>query len=213
MAEGIHAEVEISCTGACSIAALSESSTITSVKRGSPNEAGLEPVEFTVSSGDDPGNLDPLFTYESKRVYRTRRHVDHTCPCDHVEQYDCPVRDIHAEHGQLRLTFFAHDIETLQQIVEELKAAYGTVRIRRLTQSQETDGESSLVFLDRSLFTRRQLEVLEVAHEMGYFEHPKGANAKEVAAEVGVSRSTFVEHLSAAQTKLLNKLLGSAASR
>ncbi|SEP05399.1 hypothetical protein SAMN04487948_11232 [Halogranum amylolyticum] len=208
MAEGIHAEIELACKGACSIAALSENSTISSVKRGNPNGSDLEPVEFTVESGDDPGNMEPLFSYESKRVYRTHRHVDHTCPCDHIEQYDCLVRDVYAEHGQLRLTFFTYDTETLRQIIAELEAAYGTVHIRRLTQSQMSDGDSSLVFLDRSLFTRRQLEILEVAHEMGYFEYPKGANAKEVAAEIGVSRSTFVEHLSAAQTKLLNQLLG-----
>ena len=50
-------------------------------------------------------------------------------------------------------------------------------------------------------------EVLETAHEMGYFEYPKRANAGDVAEAVGISRSTFSEHLGAAQTKLLDAIL------
>jgi hypothetical protein len=49
--------------------------------------------------------------------------------------------------------------------------------------------------------------VLETAHRLGYFERPKGANAGEVADALDISRSTFTEHLAAAQTKLLDAIL------
>jgi hypothetical protein len=42
---------------------------------------------------------------------------------------------------------------------------------------------------------------------MGYFEHPRTANAGEVADELDISRSTFAEHLAAAQSKLLDAVL------
>jgi len=42
---------------------------------------------------------------------------------------------------------------------------------------------------------------------MGYFDYPKGANATDVAEELGVARSTFTEHLAAAQTKLMDAIL------
>ena len=42
---------------------------------------------------------------------------------------------------------------------------------------------------------------------MGYFDHPKGANAGDVADALDISRSTFTEHLAAAQTKLLEAVL------
>ena len=49
--------------------------------------------------------------------------------------------------------------------------------------------------------------MVETAHEMGYFEYPRGANAEEVAAELDVHPSTLAEHLAAAQAKLLDQLL------
>ncbi|MFP4188694.1 MAG: helix-turn-helix domain-containing protein [Halobacteriales archaeon] len=42
---------------------------------------------------------------------------------------------------------------------------------------------------------------------MGYFNHPKRSNATEVADEMGIAVSTFTEHLSAAQRKILDDLL------
>lgn len=42
---------------------------------------------------------------------------------------------------------------------------------------------------------------------MGYFDHPKGANATEVADVLDITQATFAEHLSAAQRKLLSTIL------
>jgi predicted DNA binding protein len=42
---------------------------------------------------------------------------------------------------------------------------------------------------------------------MGYFEHPKGANAGEVAEALAITTATFSEHLSAAQSKLFDAIL------
>ena len=54
--------------------------------------------------------------------------------------------------------------------------------------------------------TDRQREVLTVAHEMGYFEHPRDANAEAVAADLDITPSTFAEHLAAAQSKLVDSI-------
>jgi hypothetical protein len=53
--------------------------------------------------------------------------------------------------------------------------------------------------------------VLETAHRMGYFDHPKGADAGDVADELGISRSTLAEHLSTAQSKLFDAILDARA--
>lgn len=55
--------------------------------------------------------------------------------------------------------------------------------------------------------TDRQREVLELAHELGYFDHPKRANKGDVAAELGVTTSTVSEHLSMTQRKLMESIL------
>jgi predicted DNA binding protein len=95
----------------------------------------------------------------------------------------------------------------LQGVITTLRAEFSQVDIRRLLRTRGDQSHHDLVFVDRGRLTERQREVLRTAHEMGYFERPKGANAGEVAAALGISRSTFTEHLSAAQTKLLDAIL------
>jgi len=95
----------------------------------------------------------------------------------------------------------------LQAVIGELRERYATLDVQRLLQSQQDHDERNLVFVDRSMLTDRQTEVLETAHRMGYFEHPKRANAGEVAAELEITGTTFTEHLAAAQTKLLDAIL------
>ena len=49
--------------------------------------------------------------------------------------------------------------------------------------------------------------MLAAAYDAGYFDHPKGANAGEMAAALGIDRLTFSEHIAAAQRKLLATVL------
>lgn len=59
--------------------------------------------------------------------------------------------------------------------------------------------------------TDRQREALEVAFHRGYFEQPKRANAEAIAADLGIGRSTFTQHLRAAQRKLLGTVFSNPA--
>jgi hypothetical protein len=45
------------------------------------------------------------------------------------------------------------------------------------------------------------------AYQMGYFEHPRESNATEVAESLDIRPPTFVEHLAAAQGKLLDDVV------
>jgi predicted DNA binding protein len=54
--------------------------------------------------------------------------------------------------------------------------------------------------------TPAQAEALRRAHERGYFEVPKGATAAEVAADIGVSKSAFVERLRRAEAAVFGKV-------
>lgn len=58
--------------------------------------------------------------------------------------------------------------------------------------------------------TERQREVLKTAFEMGYYEWPRGSSGKEIAAELGISSSTFSEHIHAAERKLLSEIFENA---
>jgi predicted DNA binding protein len=105
------------------------------------------------------------------------------------------------------MAFHAADMDELREIITTLREEFPTVDIRRLLRSRGDSADHDLVLVDRGQLTRRQREVLETAHELGYFDHPKGANAGEVAEHLDISRATFREHLGAAQTKLLDAVL------
>lgn len=55
---------------------------------------------------------------------------------------------------------------------------------------------------DRHL-TDRQREALLTAHEMGYFDIPRGARLQEVASELGITSSSLSERLRRAQSQVV----------
>jgi predicted DNA binding protein len=215
MGTGIRAELRVDADGTCPVAtaAADAGASTFSISRGiDPEGTGTVAEEFMLddSAADDPTadeDLESVFTYGSKTVYRFTRDRGQGCPCECVEQFDCPVVDVHTRDGMLYLVFHAADMAQLRDIITALRETYPQVDIQRLLRSQGEQSENDLVFVDRGRLTERQREVLETAHRMGYFERPKGANAGDVADALDISRSTFTEHLAAAQTKLLDAIL------
>lgn len=213
MGTGIRAEIRVDSDGTCPVveAVSSVDAPSYSIARtitGSVDDRVTE--EFMLTSGKNPQasiDLTEVFDYGSKAMYRFTRELGRGCPCEAVEQFDCPIIDLHANNDSLYLVFHAADMETLQEVISHLRAEYPTIDVRRLLRSEHDQQDNQLIFLDRSQLTERQREVLEKAHTMGYFDHPKGANAGEVAAALDISTSTFSEHLSAAQSKLLDAIL------
>ncbi|MFB6086357.1 MAG: helix-turn-helix domain-containing protein [Halodesulfurarchaeum sp.] len=208
--EGIRAKVRLADLENCPIAEVSDDGVecFNVSKRVDP-ETGRVTEEFATDASVElpDGTFEPVFSYGQQSVYRFQRNFGHDCACELVEGYDCPIVDIQAEAGDLSIVFHAPSIDDLRGAITALRESYDDVDVQRLVSSREDEGSEDLVFVDRGVLTDRQREVLEVAHEMGYFEHPKGANAGQVAAELGITTSTFTEHLAAAQSKLLESIL------
>ncbi|MFP8952995.1 helix-turn-helix domain-containing protein [Natrialbaceae archaeon A-arb3/5] len=216
MASGIRAEVKIDDPPDCVVtqASAEADGSVRSISK-SVNPAANERVteEFMLEADSYPDEFDvdadisEVFTYGSSSVYRFERDLGRGCPCETIESFDCPVVDVRTKGSALYLTFHTPDMEELQSIIGELQQQYPTLDVKRLLQSQQDHAEQSLVFVDRSTLTDRQREVLSTAHRMGYFEHPKRANAGEVADELGITGTTFTEHIAAAQSKLLGAVV------
>ncbi|ELY58947.1 helix-turn-helix domain-containing protein [Natronolimnohabitans innermongolicus] len=216
MASGIRAEVKIDDPDGCVVtsAAGTASGTVPSVSKSTNPEAPERVTEeFMLEAESYPDSFDadvdlsPVFSYGSSEVYRFSRELGRGCPCECIERHDSPVTDVRTKGSALYLTFHAPDMQGLQAIIGSLKERCSNLDVQRLLQSQQDHAEQNLVFVDRSTLTARQLEVLETAHRMGYFEHPKRANAGEVAAALDITTTTFTEHLAAAQRKLLDAIL------
>jgi predicted DNA binding protein len=215
MSSGIRAELRVDADGTCPVseASAAAGTPTFSVSRSiDPDGSGTVTEEFMLDSADADTDavdedIDAVFTYGEKTVYRFSRPSGRGCPCECIERFDSPVVDVHTRDGMLYLVFHAADIEALQNVITTLREEFSQVDIRRLLRTEGDRSNHDLVFVDRGRLTERQRDVLETAHGMGYFERPKGANAGEVAAELGISRSTFSEHLAAAQTKLLDAIV------
>lgn len=212
MASGIRVTVEFPAPAVCPAVELSEregavvETCATSVGNADA-PAGVTDVLATTDEGGDVDGLRHIFSYGSKHVYRLTHDGDVGCPCEHLGRHGCPIDRYFARDGRLELVFHAAGFEELQDAVADLREEFPDVDIKRLVRSPASGSRGDSVFVDRSKLTRRQLEVLRTAYEMGYFERPRGANATTVAAALDIDASTFSEHLAAAQTKLLEDVL------
>jgi predicted DNA binding protein len=68
-------------------------------------------------------------------------------------------------------------------------------------------GEDDASVADRWGVTPAQADALQTALDMGYFAVPRDADASDVAAELGVSKSAFLERLRRGQERLLAEAL------
>ena len=209
-AGGIRAKIHLEDLTSCPIAQVSrEGVECFNVSKRVDPETGRVTEEFATDAdlADAGQDLEPVFSYGNQSVYRFQRRFGHDCACELVEEYDCPIVDVQAQDGDLSIVFHAPSMDELRGAVTALRESFPNVDVKRLVSSRGDDGSEDLVFVDRGVLTDRQREVLETAHEMGYFRHPKGANAGEVAEELDITTSTFTEHLAAAQSKLLDAIL------
>ena len=208
MPSGIRAELAFEDPDPCHVADhLEDGADAASVSWSVAPESGRITEEFSVEGDSDLSGPETVFSYADRSIYRFQRDRDGCCPCEVVQDFDVPVRDIHTKDGTLHLSIHVEDMAELREIVVGVRNRFPSVQIVRLVHAKET-GAGDLVLIDRGELTDRQRQVLETAHQMGYFDHPKGANAGEVADELGITTSTFTEHLSAAQSKLLTSILG-----
>ncbi|OLZ39237.1 DNA-binding protein [Natrinema saccharevitans] len=101
---------------------------------------------------------------------------------------------VFADHRVYTVLFFRR--EDLRAMIDDFNRI-GTVTLGKLTEFEES----------KSMLTDRQLEVVTCALEEGYFEWPRGISSEELADELGINRTTALEHLRKAQSKLLTSAI------
>lgn len=208
MTEGIRATVGFDSPSVCPIASFSAETgeRVRKVVRSVVNSREqTSTTEFAIAS-DEGEAFTPIFDHGNLTRYRFN-HEDELCPCACLGRLGCPAARYAVDDGELTIVFYATDYEELQTAIAELRERFPSLDIKRLIQSPSSVYADDVVMVDRGQLTDRQLEVLESAYEMGYFERPRKANATQVAAHLGIDVSTFGEHLVAAQRKLLADLL------
>jgi predicted DNA binding protein len=224
MADGICVKLGVEVATACPVAELS------TAERGANGESpavrdvtwaqatdGTVTEEFRVDAAAVDGDPDavagaePVMEVGPDRVYQFSRDGDTACACDVVERLDCPIADVRATDGTLLLTLYLPDVDRLREVVAALDPVTDRVSVRYLVRSNADADRRDTVVVDRGALTERQSEVIRTAYRMGYFEYRSGANAGQVAAALGITDSTFAEHLSKAQSRLLEAVFRAPA--
>lgn len=214
---GLRVELEIRSPGACPIAETAETaeSTVSDVTwNSSPKQedescAGVT-EQFNIEDPDPdvPNGVESVFETETGGVYEIDRTLE-DCVCERIQDIGHPVSDVRADEEGLHVTLHLPDGGALRTIVEDLRTAFDDVEIETIARNGTgpTD-DDEIVPVDKSRLTERQLEVLETAHAMGYFTYPREANATEVAETLDICSSTLAEHLAAAESKVVEDVLG-----
>lgn len=210
------AEVEVFGPRSCQVQPHADDAwSVSSVAR---SEAGPEDgrvvEEFTLVGGQDrpaatddgPSGVAHVFEDDHRHVFRLSRTADQGCVCERIEAAGCVVQQFTADTESIVVTFLVEDVPSLRDIIDDLESEGDAVKLRRLLEDTQSETKRPVVF-DRAQLTDRQREVLDRAHEQGYFEHPREVSAGEVADSLDIATSTFTEHLAAAQRKLLDDLL------
>lgn len=209
MSEGIRATVEFSPPAPCAIAELSArvDSIVDAVWTSVPPNGTASVTEFLIEADRPPAGPEHVMSIGDRHLLRHAHGDGVSCPCECLGQFGCAVQRYVARSGRLRLVFNAADFEELQSVVGALREHFPDVDVRRLVRSPGPEESRDPVYVDRGKLTERQLEVLQTAYRMGYFERPRRANGTEVAESLGVDPSTFSEHLASAERKLLGDAL------
>lgn len=125
-----------------------------------------------------------------------------------VLDHNGSVRSIVADADGAEIRVELPQTSNPRAIAETLCARYDGLslvaqRRRERTQTTRTEFVESL----RSELTNRQLEAVQKAYLADYFEWPRPVSGDEIAATMGITRTTFHQHLRAAQAKILAEFL------
>lgn len=89
----------------------------------------------------------------------------------------------------------------IQSVVEEMPDPVECT-VRRIGSIEQAAEAAKATLSDR------QLEALESALALGYYEIPRAATVEDVAADIGCARSTAAEHLRKSESKVLHSVFG-----
>jgi PAS domain S-box-containing protein len=103
-----------------------------------------------------------------------------------------------AEGATIELRQSARD--DVRATVEALDPPFASASVFSVVESERADTDGT-----RGDLTEKQATALAAAYHHGYFEQPRQRSATEVAEALGVTHSTFLQHLRVAQQKVFEE--------
>lgn len=170
---------------------------------------------LTCSTDDSESFADALGEQPSVRAVRVidggdaptyHVTVDDSTPETHLGSLGALVRSTTVGPGRATITFELPDREQLQPAVDRLNDHYGPVTVRSVRDGTRGRTRDRSARVDIDALTDKQLGALEAAYRHGYFDRPRGHAAVEIAESLGITHTTYLQHLRVAQRKLFEQL-------
>jgi predicted DNA binding protein len=130
-----------------------------------------------------------------------------------VAEHGCVVQSLSADRDGGRVTAELPQTADVRTVVEAVRNRHPNADLvaqRECERTTETPGEFRADVESR--LTDRQLEAVQTAHLSGYFSWPRDTSGEEVAELMGISQSTFLQHLRAAERKLFEAMFDRGAA-
>ena len=155
---------------------------------------------------DGVADVMPVATYDDSCLVEIRPTGESIIQT--VLDHNGSVRSIVADADGAKIRVELPQTSNPRAVAEALCAYHDGLslvaqRRRERTQTTRTEFVESL----RSQLTARQLEAVQKAYLADYFEWPRPVSGDEIAASMEITRTTFHQHLRAAQAKIIAEFL------
>lgn len=130
-----------------------------------------------------------------------------------IASYGGRIDSVHIEDADFDMVVHVSTGTDIRTLVEAVRDGYPDARVvaqrRRTRTNRGLDDTGQFAGL-----TERQLAVLEAAYYAGFFESPRASTGEELADSLGISPSTFHQHVRLGERKLVRALFeGEATGR
>jgi PAS domain S-box-containing protein len=121
--------------------------------------------------------------------------------------FDGRTKTTRISDGKLRVVGELPETANIREVTEAVKEIYPDMEFagQRHTTRQRATAEEVRSEVGDSL-TERQRATLETAFYSGFFELPRESSGEDVAASIGISSSTFHQHIRQAERKILDAM-------
>lgn len=161
-----------------------------------------DPAVGEVLDADD--RVRPLHQSRANGRYNYRCLSKHRCIVNDLVDVGFLVDSTHYDDGTERYVGAVVGRDVLKGVLEAAGETLG-VQLERISPLDDSEDEPVAKRWD---VTPAQEAAVRAAVEKGYFEVPRAASAGEVAAELDISKSAFLERLRRAEESLLGQIIG-----
>ena len=168
---------------------------------------GADPDAVAEAAGAHPAIAEATVVTEYDDGCLCRFDVADPGVATTLADYGGVLESVHVEDGVGRVRATLSQTTNVRAVLDALRGRYpGTELLaQRECERQRSSREDLATTLDDEL-TDRQMEALRTAYVGGFFEWPRRSSGEDIAEVMGISQSTFLQHLRAAKKKLLSNL-------